>query len=92
MEPRDTVHPDAPTPPTDSRPSGDPGPPAGVADRAVDGLGALAGSGVARMATTDVGVHKAKARSARLQRTAFVLGLSLIHISTGFVHPITCPP
>jgi len=41
----------------------------------IDGLGALAGSGVATMATTDVGAHKARARSSRLQRLCVVLGI-----------------
>ncbi len=40
-----------------------------------DGLGALSGSGVATMATTDVGAHKARARSSRLQRLAVLLGI-----------------
>jgi ATP-dependent Zn protease len=40
-----------------------------------DGLGALSASGVATMATTDVGAHKARARSSRLQRLAVLLGI-----------------
>ncbi len=39
-----------------------------------DGLGALSATGVAAMATSDVGVHKARARSSRLQRLAVLLG------------------
>jgi len=40
-----------------------------------DGLGALSAQGVATMATTDVGAHKARARSSRFQRLAFLLGI-----------------
>ncbi len=40
-----------------------------------DGLGALSASGVATMASTDVGAHKARARSSRLQRLAVFLGI-----------------
>ncbi|MGD0881363.1 MAG: AAA family ATPase [Acidimicrobiales bacterium] len=40
-------------------------------------LGALAATGVASMSTTDVGVHKAKSRSGRLQRLAGFLALVL---------------
>ncbi len=43
--------------------------------RDTDGLEALSGGGVATMATTDVGAHKARARSGRLQRLAVVLGI-----------------
>jgi len=71
MAPRDTAQADGPPTPTD-----------GPADGALHldgpagtGLGALSGGGVARMATTDVGAHKAKARSTRMQRTAAVLGV-----------------
>ncbi len=39
------------------------------------GLGALASSGVATMATSDVGAHKARTRSGRLQRLAGLLGV-----------------
>jgi cell division protease FtsH len=70
MEPRDTVHAGGPTATTTG-----PGAPVDHTERAGDGLGALSGTGVARMASTDVGIHKAKARSARLQRTAVVLGV-----------------
>lgn len=38
-------------------------------------LGALSGEGVASMATTDVGAHKAKTRSTRLQRLAGFLAV-----------------
>jgi ATP-dependent Zn protease len=41
-------------------------------------LRALKGSGVARMSTTDVGAHRDRARSGRLQRLALFLGLILI--------------
>jgi len=55
---------------TDGRePTYDPGTPRPAA------LGALSGSGVASMATTDVGAHKAKARSTRLQRLAGFLAV-----------------
>jgi len=43
--------------------------------RDTDGLEALSGAGVATMATTDVGAHKARARSGRLQRLAVLLGI-----------------
>ena len=43
-----------------------------------DGLGALSATGVATMATSDVGAHKARARSSRLQRLAVLLGLVLL--------------
>ncbi|HEX7443693.1 MAG TPA: AAA family ATPase, partial [Acidimicrobiales bacterium] len=43
--------------------------------RDTDSLEALSGAGVATMATTDVGAHKARARSGRLQRLAVVLGI-----------------
>jgi len=46
--------------------------------RDTDGLEALSGAGVATMATTDVGAHKARARSGRLQRLAVVLGIVAI--------------
>ena len=39
-----------------------------------DSLAALGHSGVAAMATTDVGAHRERARSTRLQRLAMVLG------------------
>ena len=51
----------------------DPGPTSGRGGPA-DGLGALSGTGVARMDTTDVGAHRTRARSARLRRLALVLG------------------
>ncbi len=38
-------------------------------------LGALSTTGVAAMATTDVGAHRERARSGRLQKLAIVLGL-----------------
>ena len=73
MEPRDPLYPEGSATPvgtlTEPDRSTDP------TGRAADGLGALSGTGVARMATTDVGIHKAKARSARMQRVAVVLGL-----------------
>jgi cell division protease FtsH len=40
-----------------------------------DSLAALGTAGVARMATTDVGAHRERARSTRLQRLAVVLAL-----------------
>jgi cell division protease FtsH len=40
-----------------------------------DGLEALSATGVATMATSDVGAHKARARSGRLQRLAVFLGI-----------------
>ena len=43
-----------------------------------DSLEALSASGVAPMATTDVGAHKAQARSSRLQRLAIFLGIIAI--------------
>jgi cell division protease FtsH len=43
-----------------------------------DGLGALSATGVATMATSDVGAHKARARSSRLQRLAVLLGFVLL--------------
>jgi hypothetical protein len=43
-----------------------------------DSLGALSASGVATMSTTDVGAHKARARSSRLQRLAVMLGIIAI--------------
>jgi len=43
-----------------------------------DGLGALSATGVAAMATSDVGVHKARARSSRLQRLAVLLGFVFV--------------
>ena len=73
MEPRDPAQADGPVTPVGTLP--DPVPTAIRPGGGGGGLGALSGSGVARMATTDVGAHKAKARSARLQRTAAVLGV-----------------
>jgi cell division protease FtsH len=46
--------------------------------RDTDGLEALSGAGVTPMATTDVGAHKARARTGRLQRLAVVLGIVAI--------------
>jgi len=43
--------------------------------RHADSLAALGTSGVAQMATTDVGAHRERARSTRLQRLAMVLAL-----------------
>ena len=43
--------------------------------QATDTLGALSATGVAAMATSDVGAHKARARSSRLQRLAAFLGI-----------------
>ncbi len=43
--------------------------------RDADSLAALGTAGVARMATTDVGAHRERARSGRLQRLAMVLAL-----------------
>lgn len=40
-----------------------------------EGLGALAAAGVASMSTTDVGAHRARARSSRLVRLAVFLGI-----------------
>jgi len=73
MEPRDPAHVDGPLTPVVTLP--DTGPAPSGPDGGPGGLGALSGSGIARMATTDVGIHKAKARSARLQRLAFFLGV-----------------
>jgi ATP-dependent Zn protease len=41
-------------------------------------LGALSAPGVAAMSSTDVGAHKARSRSARLQRVAGLLGVVLV--------------
>jgi ATP-dependent Zn protease len=44
------------------------------APTSADALASLGNSGVAAMATTDVGAHRERARSTRLQRLAMVLG------------------
>ena len=49
-----------------------------AADRDRPSLGALSASGVASMSTTDVGAHKAKTRSTRMQRLAGVLAVIAI--------------
>ena len=49
--------------------------PVGAGRTGSTALGALSGTGVASMSSTDVGVHKARSRSTRLQRLAVVLGI-----------------
>ncbi len=46
-----------------------------VKDPRPSSLGALSASGVAALATTDVGAHKARTRSTRMQRLAGLLGV-----------------
>jgi cell division protease FtsH len=64
-----------------------------------DSLGALSASGVATMATSDVGAHKARARSTRLQRLAVFLGIiAVLLVLRDFLAPnlglpsISLPP
>ena len=54
-------------------PAGDPG----TASAPQGALGALSATGVASMSTTDVGAHRAKSRSGRLQRWAWLLAIVL---------------
>jgi ATP-dependent Zn protease len=54
-------------------PAGDPG----TAPAPQGALGALSATGVASMSTTDVGAHRAKSRSGRLQRWAWLLAIVL---------------
>ena len=51
-----------------------------------DGLGALSAAGVATMSTTDVGAHKARARSSRLLRLVVFLGVGFLFLMDRLFH------